>query len=321
MNRYDGDIVAEKRGDDNAPAPNHMIYYIEPPENLLPYITTFYWFRSSEEFIKDYQPASIGHIMMFLKGYGVANFINDKQYNSHPISLIGSGTAAMKYEVQGPFHSFGMALSPLGWQAILKKSGKAYHDMLVNGEDILPGNIRQVYDDICAIDNDANMDDDIDKTAQKMAQLASTWFEDNQKALKPRMAEQIAKISAWLEYSLSPDLDDLYAQFNLSPRQVQRLATKYFGSPPKYLARRFRAVRAAMVLNNPLSSSDECQAVLDHFYDQPHLIKEVRHFVGPTPARLEGDNSVLSVWLEPGNVRELSIQNLLEKKEKLNDEG
>ncbi|MDB5690154.1 MAG: putative AraC family transcriptional regulator, partial [Sphingomonas bacterium] len=68
-----------------------------------------------------------------------------------------------------------------------------------------------------------------------------------------------------------------------SPRQLARLANRIYGAPPKLLARKYRALRAAHLLCD--SGDDGFSAARDAFYDQSHLIREVRRFTGLTPTQ------------------------------------
>jgi methylphosphotriester-DNA--protein-cysteine methyltransferase len=86
---------------------------------------------------------------------------------------------------------------------------------------------------------------------------------------------------------------------------VQRLAERYFGLTPSKLARKYRALRAAVLLSRPTITDDEIAAVQDHFYDQPHMIREMRLFAGRTPARIaDPDAPYLSAFLDLRNFRE-----------------
>ena len=71
-----------------------------------------------------------------------------------------------------------------------------------------------------------------------------------------------------------------------SERQLQRLTKRYFGLPPHTLLRKTRALKAAVVLANPNATEAQLSRVADFYYDQPHMIREIRHFVGRTPGVL-----------------------------------
>ena len=90
------------------------------------------------------------------------------------------------------------------------------------------------------------------------------------------------------------------------PRQTQRLVQQYFGVSPVALRRKYRALRAAAALSQPDLSDEQAALIQDAFYDQPHMIHEIREFVGRTPARLADDESpYLRELIDGKNLREL----------------
>ena len=66
------------------------------------------------------------------------------------------------------------------------------------------------------------------------------------------------------------------------------------------------AVRAANLLSQP-DLSDEAEAeIASAFYDQPHMIREIRRYCGYTPARLGGgDEPLFQTMLRMRNLARL----------------
>ena len=56
------------------------------------------------------------------------------------------------------------------------------------------------------------------------------------------------QVDGWLADSPSPEMDDLIAITGLSRRQVERKCNAMYGAPPKMLARKYRALKAAVAL-------------------------------------------------------------------------
>ena len=104
-----------------------------------------------------------------------------------------------------------------------------------------------------------------------------------------RFAQQV---DTWLEDSQSPEIDDLIAATGLSRRQVERKCNAIYGAPPKLLARKFRALRAAVAMRGSDLSFDD--AVGHGFYDQSHLIREVKQFTGLTPKQIRDQPTALA---------------------------
>ena len=100
------------------------------------------------------------------------------------------------------------------------------------------------------------------------------------------------QVDAWLEESNSPEIDDLITVTGLSRRQVERKCNAIYGAPPKLLARKFRALRAAVAMRGRDLSFDD--AIGHGFYDQSHLIREVKQFTGLTPKQIRDQPTALA---------------------------
>jgi AraC-like DNA-binding protein len=99
-------------------------------------------------------------------------------------------------------------------------------------------------------------------------------------------------VDEWLQSSLSPEVDDLVAAARLSRRQVERLCKRLYGAPPKLLSRKYRALRAAVVLAK--GEAGIAELLEQGFYDQSHCIREIKRFTGITPNRIQGDLNELT---------------------------
>jgi AraC-like DNA-binding protein len=86
-------------------------------------------------------------------------------------------------------------------------------------------------------------------------------------------------VDAWLQACASPELADLAAATGLSRRQLERRCNQLYGVPPKLLARRHRALQAAALIAQDRDAPDG-------FYDQSHMIRELKRFVGLTPRQI-----------------------------------
>ncbi|ALE17774.1 Transcriptional regulator, AraC family [Altererythrobacter epoxidivorans] len=278
------------------------IDYIAPPTALSDYITTLYHFRCDEPHIRDIQPAAIGHLTLFPRGVGEMQFANGHADPSHETNLLTPFTVAAPFEVDGPFHSIGAVFSPLGWVALTGLDASEHCNHLYRASDWLGPEIEQMGSELCRDYRDGKA------SGPDLAHALCDYIAASVKPVPARHAELIKKTVAWVSSSLNPDVGELMQDANYSARQVQRLVERFFGLPPRALARKYRALRAAMLLSLPMMS-DEVEAELaEAFYDQSHLIREIRLFVGRTPARLSDDASpFLSEMLAPRNLREIKL--------------
>jgi AraC-like DNA-binding protein len=271
-----------------------VLEFIAPPPSMSRFISTFFKFRSDSDIIRDVQPANTGHMIVFLSGHAEARFMNGNAGKSQPVTLIGPTNAALPYVVQGPFISFGCAFTPTGWHALTGLKAAQSRDRLIDSEKLFGPDCHAFFQNLLAIEQ--NYEGSIQH--QMMAETATDFFTPHLRMINTKHQNIIEKTIAWLDSSLTPDLENLYPELPISRRQAQRIIGDYFGCTPKQLMRKYRAIRAAILLNDPSCSDEQEREVLNLFYDQPHMIKEIRHFAGRTPSRLPGnENNLLTMWL------------------------
>ena len=268
-----------------------------PPAALTPYITTFFTMRCDERTIRDVQPSSIGLMAVMARGSGQMRFLDGRVEPSHRFTLQTPTSAAATFEIAGPWHVFGAALTPLGWAALTGLCATEHGNRLYDGAQVLGPALAAAA---------AGVADEFDRLpVETMIDRFSAAILASVRPTKPAHAAFVATVGEWLAHSLAPELADLQARCGLSTRQVQRLTDRYFGLPPTALARKYRALRAAVLLSRFDLSADDVAAVEDRFYDQPHMIREIRLFAGRTPARIaDPDTPFLSALMDLRNFRE-----------------
>lgn len=274
--------------------------YIAPPASACKYVTTLYHFRCDEPVIRDIQPASVGHLALFPHGNGAMQFRDGRVDPSHETNLLTPFSVAAPFVVDGPFHAIGAVLSPLGWAALTGLDASKFGNRFFKASQWLDPAVDALGAQLCADYRSGT------KSGEDCALALCAFIESNIKTVNSRHTELIAQINQWLGSSLNPQVDDLLDQVAYSKRQVQRLAERYFGLAPTALARKYRALRAAALLSFPKLTPEFEAKLGEAFYDQPHMIREIRLFVGRTPARLTDDESpFLSEMLDLTNFREL----------------
>ena len=166
-----------------------------------------------------------------------------------------------------------MGLTPVGWAALLAADACAFADRCVDARTLCAADLVALAATLAEAD-----------TVEPMIALAAPVLRDlfaGDHAVDLAFA---ALVDAWLAGSASPAIDALVAATGLSRRHVERRCNALYGAPPKLLARKYRALRAATAL---ASGDNDLDALLvEGFYDQSHLIREVKQFTGITPKRL-----------------------------------
>jgi AraC-like DNA-binding protein len=272
------------------------IDYFDPPPHLQRYVTTLFHFRCDEPAIHDIQPADVGKILLVMKGRGVADLGEIRDFPIPPFSLQSPTSMAVPFRFVEGFHSLGAALTPLGWAALTglpadENANRIFSIAELLGDDAALESLRQRYA-AGAIEQAA------------MVKELCGFIARHVKKVVARHAQLVEAVVYWLGTSLDPDLDALYAVSTYSKRQTQRLVERYFGLNPRALKRKYRAVRAAAILTSPETSDEQVTAVQEYFFDQSHLIREIGVFVGRTPSRLGGgDNPILNKLLDTRNFR------------------
>jgi AraC-like DNA-binding protein len=281
------------------PAQIEVAQFVPSPE-LAPYVTQFYHFLCNEPLMRDAQPASLGHIVFYVRGRGTLRYPDGQTYNSSPASLFGPGMAHAESRMEGPFEAFGIALSPLGFVALTGKPAYSYADRLVDAAELFSSGIT----DLALHFQKARAAGAI--TVREMVEQATAFLRP---FIRPVPASHIAVIQLvgqWLSKEFDPDVETLFAQVDKSRSTATRIIRNYFGASPKQLMRKYRAVRAATVLCDPDAPPELRARVESLFYDQPHMIREIRHFTGRTPGALDSDDTkILRVWLSKDNFRQL----------------
>lgn len=282
------------------PSSSIAVEYLPVATHLANYITTMYWFRCEDSEISDIQPASIGHLSLFIKGEGLMYFGEGRCEGSHRMNLLTPLSIAAPFKVQGPFHAIGAALTPLGWAALTGLHAAKHSNHLYRAEDTLGAEIGRLGD----IWSEGYRSGAL--SASDVAAALANYIGAQTRPVPIKHRDVINATTRWLAADLDPDLDDLYNQLGYSRRQVQRVLEQYFGLPPVALKRKYRALRAAALLSLPALAPDFERKVRNAFADQPHMIREISLFVGRTPARLTDDGSpFLSEMLDTGNFREI----------------
>lgn len=277
------------------------VEYIAPPALISDYVTTLYHFRCEEPVIRDVQPASVGHLAIFPLGRGEMHLPSGQRDPNPSVALMTPLSAASPIVVDGPFHAIGAALSPLGWAALTGLHAGEHKDRLHDARAILGEKVAEMGDTLIAHYLDGKL------SGSECALAIGDFIHRSVKPVNARHRSFIKVVNTWLGASLSPNIDELIHKAAYSERQVQRLCERYFGLPPQALARKYRALRAAALLSFPSLTPEFEAEIGEAFCDQSHLIREINHFVGRTPARLrQGDTPYLAEMIAPNNLRELS---------------
>ena len=243
--------------------------YFLPRADLRPFVRVYYYFASEAPSV---QPmcAELGNIRVLLDGEGFMTMPGGHQAVVSSAFLVGPTNGAYVMSSKSPTRAFGVGIRPRGWNSLLGIDAAEAADQVIDLSDFA-GSIAGT-----AIEQIRNAESD-----QEMIDAADQFFSN---LIDRRIRQACAYPQALEHWLLNPDdldLDRLLDLMDVSRRQTDRIAKKFFGASPKLLQRKHRALRAAdriragdMTWNSAASAS---------FYDQSHFIKEFKTFVGVTP--------------------------------------
>jgi AraC-like DNA-binding protein len=259
--------------------------YFPPPEHLAEFFSSAYLFTAQKSRVADVTRADIAQLRFMIAGEGVYRFSSGERAPTPRCCLLGPTLGATRFDCKGPLQVFGVGILPLGWHVMTAAEAAKYADTAVDLEATRSGSTHsEILRELCMIEDPAH-------AVERLWTFLATRLGGGSPA-SPAVRKFITATDAWLVDERSPRIADLVKATGLSGRQLERLCNRLYGAPPKYLARKYRALRCAVQI--ALDHRDWQDLITDAFYDQSHLIREVKHFVGLTPLQLRSDPSVVT---------------------------
>lgn len=270
--------------------------WVESPGDLAPYLNSLYILRSGGQSVSDMMPAYSGQLVLTLTGGGTMHFAAGGSANSTPAFFQCPLTQAQSFTLHPHTVKLGVSLNFRGWAALTGLPVNEFCDCSIPVEKGFDSKLAERTYALVERCNAGGLGEA--EALQELAQIVREGL----KVPSERHLQVIDRTLDWLSSSLKPEIADLQGALPYSERQVQRLVTRFFGQPPVRLIRRYRAIRAATLLAMPDLSPRLEAEIREAFYDQAHMIKEIRHFTGRTPRRLRPKvRSVVKETLgEPG---------------------
>ncbi len=257
---------------------------IAPEPSLARRVNTFYVIETEAGRVEEIIPAYSAQVLLVVRGKLAITFADGSVGRSGGITINAPQLRAAPCVLEGPALLIGASLTPIGWQALANCAVDEVHDQLLPAEALLTGEqIAQFHNAVAA--GLAGEAKPADLCASLGTVIAAAPFEQ-----RDDHVAAVEAITAWLASGFDPPLSELHAATAFSPRQLQRIARRYFGVPPAQVLKRSRAIRAAMLLANPALPEAMRIEMLTTYFDQAHLIRDIRRFTGRTPTQLRGES-------------------------------
>lgn len=248
------------------------IRYFTPTAALCDCISSYYWFNCEHSRFADLMRAELPQIRFMVRGIGTNHYGDGSVVSGVRAQLQGPTSAPVRFTAVGPLSVFGVGLLPQGWAQLIGEPADRLANTCIDLSDLFGLEVERLLDQLLMASDDLMRVGMVDRFLLARMARAPTpplWF--------TRLADD------WLTATSNPDVDALVAASGMSQRSVERLCKRLYGASPKLLARKYRALGAAVRMGN--SELVDGTSALDAFYDQAHFIREFKEFTGLTPKR------------------------------------
>ncbi|MGB5076753.1 MAG: helix-turn-helix domain-containing protein [Sphingorhabdus sp.] len=257
------------------------VQYEAPDGRLASLISSLYRLDYEGDDFSEIERADRAQFRFQLRGVGEYHFSSGEIAPTYPVTVIGPTTAPVIARAHCPLTIFGWGMLPAGWVALMGNDAENYVDKAFDARIIFGQWIMEIRDQLIANPEFADQIELGCLAAEHIFRFKTT-----------APFEFTSKVDSWLAKLSDPDVEDLLVSTGLSLRQLERMTKRYYGMPPKKLARKYRALRAAQALAHGDSLDDAGLGLA--FYDQSHLIRELKQFTGLTPSQLRAGQSRLT---------------------------
>jgi AraC-like DNA-binding protein len=248
--------------------------YAAPAADLRRFVSSYHLFHADLHHLSDVLRADLAQLRFMVSGRGAYMFADGSAQVAPEVSLIGPTLSATRFDAVGPMLVFGVSLLPAGWSALVRSDASRHTGRIEDGTAVLGPLLGDMMDALRNAGSIAEMISIADAVMRALAARAGEpplWF--------TKLADR------WLMGAASPRVDDFVAELGLSARQVERLTKRSYGGPPKLIARKYRALRAASLLGSERLAWQD--AASDGYYDHSHFIRDFKQFTGVTPRQLQ----------------------------------
>lgn len=254
---------------------------VAPPPALAAVVNTFYVIETDAEWIDEILPAYSAQLVLVVRGQILLTYAGGHTASLTGVALNAPQLRSAACALDGPVMLVGASCTPLGWQAITNLPADEVHDRPIPAAAVLTA------EQITALEAEMASLAAGRAAPEDLCAALGTVFAQAPFAVRDDHVALVEAITQWLGSGFDPPLADLYDAVAVSPRQMQRIARRFFGVAPAQALKRYRAIRAAILLANPALSDTLRLEMMGSYFDQAHLIRDIRRYTGRTPRQLQ----------------------------------
>jgi AraC-like DNA-binding protein len=283
----------KRQGDPGKPGQSRLHFstkLIAPPSEATDLVHTFYIIETDSARIDEPIPAYSAQLMVMIRGRVTFTFADGSSAPSSTVFFKAPQLRSADSVLEGPALQVGASLTHKAWQQLSNLPADTVHDQLIPAAAILtPAQLAllETAAEACR-KGEISPEDLLPVMIDAIATAPFRLREDH--------SAVVDAILGWLVSGFDPSVRDLYASVDVSPRQVQRISRRFFGVAPAQVLKRFRALRAAMLLSQPGISEEVHDQLMATFFDQAHLTRDIRRYTGKTPTQLRKRSLVSSMF-------------------------
>lgn len=261
--------------------------YFRPHSDIRNYVGSYYD-MSTPDGLTDLMRAEIANVRFVLKGYVDSNIGGtDRRIHAGQAVLTGPTHIWSNVKFSEGAQVFGAAITPLGWAKMFGICASKHADMNLPLLDYIPEELRPSANNIFNAPDGKSRADAADALFTALTHVENSVNEDF-----------LDQVTAWITDPEPNELEDLMDKIGMSARQAERLCKTYFGTTPKKLHRKFRALHSANRLTWQ-HLTDWRDVATTAYFDQSHFIREFKQFNGRTPGEfIKGAHILVRVTLE-----------------------
>jgi len=256
---------------------------IAPPARAAGLVHTFYTIATDAGPIDEAIPAYSAQLLVMVRGRVHFTFADGTTGTSARVFINTPQMRSARAVLEGPVLQIGASLTHTAWQRLANLPADAVHDRLLPAEAVLTGA------QIAALEAAADACEAGRIAPEEVCAVLTEVIAAAPYSLRPDHEAVVEAILRWLASGFDPALADLYADVSISSRQVQRICRRFFGVAPAQVLKRFRALRAAMLLSQPGIAREVHDQLMATYFDQAHLIRDIRRYTGRTPSQFRRD--------------------------------
>lgn len=203
----------------------------------------------------------------------IALSIGPRTYDPMPVAaLYGTASRAMRMTTHGGI-TVGLDLSPIGWARFFGDNADEFRDRIVPLDSVLPPIwVRTAIERLHAASGPAAIVAVLDDMFLALAGPPT------------RDEPEIAALLRIINDDRTHDMAQAAEQLGMTTAALRRLATRYFGFPPKTLLIRTRFMRSLvrMLLDGDRA---DYRFMAPTYFDASHFLRDARRFLDMTPRR------------------------------------